>query len=119
MGGEQRSGIGLPHGVHVLGLDLVEHALFARLSVGIFVLPQILLCHLVDVLGCALLCYLVYPSANPKIAIRVVRIDDGDGDSGIALHVAVFLPPDRRVHPDVAVLVVHPNRRGVWAAVGQ
>src|SRR5271165_2402546 len=50
----------LSHGVDVLRLDLVEHTFFAGLRVRIFVLPQILLRHLVDVLGGALLGNLVY-----------------------------------------------------------
>src|SRR5208282_6834774 len=69
--------------------------------------------------GCALLRDLVHPTANAEIAIGIVRIDESDGHAWVTPDVFIFRAADSRVHPDFAVLKVHPHRRGVGAAVGK
>ncbi len=74
----------LPHGMDVLGLDFVEHALLAGLSEWIFVLVEVFFGHLVDVFGRALLSDFLHPSAHFDVAVRIIGINHGDGDARIA-----------------------------------
>lgn len=46
----------LSHRVDFLGLDFVEHTLLAGLGIWIFVLTEVLLCHLVDVCARTFIC---------------------------------------------------------------
>src|SRR5262249_1193925 len=58
------------------GLDLAQDAHFARLRVGVFVLPEIFLAERIDVLRGALLSAAPHPPANLDVTIGIVGIDD-------------------------------------------
>jgi hypothetical protein len=77
----------------VLGLDFVDDAGFAGLGIGIFVYAEIFLCQLVDVIVGAIFGDFDDAAANLEIAVRVLGIDDGERDAGIAADVAVLLRP--------------------------
>jgi hypothetical protein len=64
----------LLHGVNLYRLDLIQHALLAGLGKRIFVLPQILLCHLVDVSRSAVLRNLRHLAADFHVAVWVVGV---------------------------------------------
>src|SRR5207253_6785666 len=59
-------------------LDLEQHAHFARLRERIFVLTEIFLGHFVDVLRGAFLGDARHAAANLNVAVRIVRVGDGD-----------------------------------------
>src|SRR5438067_10573989 len=61
-------------------LDLEQHAHFAWLRERIFVLTEIFLGHFIDVLRGAFLGDARDPTANLDVAVRIVRVGDGDGD---------------------------------------
>src|ERR1700681_2933470 len=81
----------LAHHGRVLWLDLVHHPRLAWLAVRIFVHAQVFFGQLVDVGIGALLGDFDYAAADFKIAVRIVRIYDRQGDAGIAADVAILL----------------------------
>src|SRR4051812_6363320 len=102
----------------MLRLDLVEHSHFAGLAKRVFIFIEILLRHLVDVGVSALFSNFFYSPANLDIAVRVLRIHDGEGNTRFAAHIAVLLAAFRRVEDDVLAVVVNPNWCYLWTAVG-
>src|SRR5271165_1754655 len=108
----------LSHHRGVLGADLVQHAHFTGLRVRIFIHAHILLGHLVDVSGAALLGDLHYSAANFQVAIRIVRIDNGQRDPWFTAYILVLLPASRGVENHVLAVEVAPHRRHLRTAVG-
>src|SRR5579862_2845774 len=107
----------LSHGVDVFRDDLVNDPLLAGLGEGVFVLVQIFLGHLIDMLGGAILRRLADLAANFQEAIGIVGIDERDRDARVALHVLVLQSADSGVHPNFAVLKIDPDGISLRAAV--
>src|SRR5579883_1858252 len=108
----------LTHGGRVFGLDLVDHADFPGLGIGILVNAQVFLGHFVDVLAGALLGDLGHAAANFEVAVRVLRVHDGQRDAGIAADIAILLAPLGGVEDDVLAVVVDPHGSDLGASVG-
>jgi len=64
----------LSHGVNFFRFDLVQHSLLARLREWILILPEVLLGHLVDVFGGAVLSDVRDFAANFKVAIWIIGV---------------------------------------------
>ena len=62
-----------------------------RLTIRVFVHAQVFFGQLVDVGIGALFGDFDYAAADFKIAVRIVGINDGQGDAGIAAHIAILL----------------------------
>jgi hypothetical protein len=98
--------------------DADDHALFARLAVGILVLTEVLFGHRVDVLVRALSCDLRNAPADLHVLVWVLHVLHLDRDARVALQVARPGAPLGRVDDRVTILHVHPCRRHLHRAVG-
>src|SRR5215470_19938810 len=107
----------LAHGGGVLGPDLVYDAYLARLTVGVLVLAEIFLRHLIDVSVGSLFADLGNLTAYFEVAIWIIGIDDSKSDTRIAAHVTVLLAALSRVENHVLAIRVDPHRRSLGTAV--
>src|SRR5215469_6101645 len=107
----------LAHGSGVLGPNLVYNTHLAGLPVGIFVLAEIFLRHLIDVSVGTLFGDLGNLTAYFEVAIGIIGIDDSQSDTRIAAHVAVLLATFSRVENHVLAIRVDPHRRSLGTAV--
>src|SRR5262245_3821986 len=108
----------LAEGVHLVRLNLDDQAHFARLTIRIHVLVEVLLRHLVDVRVGALVGDADHPSLNRHVAVRVVGIRNRQRDARIALEVVRLHAPLRRVHDEVGAVGIDPHGRHLWTAIG-
>ena len=81
----------------VLGLDFVDHSGFRGLAIRVFVHAEVFFGHLVNVIVGSLLGNFHDAAADLKIAIGIIRIDDGQSDAGVAPYVAIFLSAARGI----------------------
>ncbi len=90
-------------------MDDEHDALISRLVPGIDILPKILLGHAVDKGLVRVGIDALDGAADFQVAIRVRRIDDGEGDASIALDVAVFLARGGLAEGDVLAVPTEPD----------
>src|SRR2546423_8002932 len=102
----------------MLGLDLVDYPRFVSLAVRIFIDAQIFFRQFVDVGIGAFFGDFDYAAADFKIAVRIVGINDGQRDAGIAAHVAVLLAAFGGIENNIVTVQIHPYRRDLRAAIG-
>src|SRR4029077_15806392 len=108
----------LSHYRGVFGFDLVEDADFAGLAVRILIDAKVLLGELVDAVVGAIFGDFRDAAADFQIAIRIIRIDDGEGDTRIAADVLILLAAPGRVEDDMLTIEVDPDRSDLRPAVG-
>src|SRR5205809_5728596 len=94
-----------------LGLDHVHDPHLVGPPARIALHAQVLSGEQVRVLDRAVLGDLNDPPSYLKVAVRVVGIEDREGDAGIAAHVLVLHPPARRVDAEVPAVEVEPDPR--------
>src|SRR5574337_36879 len=107
-----------PHGLHALGRDLVEDADLARPTVRVLVLAQVLLGQRVDVRVGPGLGDVGDPAPELHVAIRIIRVDDGERHGRVAPEVLVLEPAFGGDEANVGAIVVEPDRRHLRRAVG-
>src|SRR5438093_6747210 len=107
-------------GGHARRGDLVDPADLTgeAVAVRVLVAPEVAPREPVQVRVGALLGDLDDGVADGEVTVGVVGVRDLDGDLPALVHVEVFLPSRRRVDQDVTAIVVDPDRRYLWAAVG-
>jgi len=98
--------------------DLDEDTLLTGTSEWILVFVEILFGHLVDVLFGAVLGDFSDPTPDFHVAVRIVGIDERDGNAGIAAYVLVFLAAKCGVDKYLSVFEINLDWRSLRAAVG-
>src|SRR5205085_12267574 len=98
-----------PHHAGAFGLNLVHDSLFLSLAIWVLVRTEILFRHLVDVRVCAMLGDFNNAAANLQIAVRVLRINDGQRNPRIAAHILILLAGFGGIDDDVVAFDVAPD----------
>src|SRR4029453_14500038 len=106
-----------PHALDLLGRYLHGHPHFSGLTMGIAVLPDVLLRERVDMSVGALLRLLAHTPPYLKVWIGILGVLHRQRDPGVTLEIARLHPPAGGVEPDVRPVVVDPHRRHLGGAI--
>src|SRR5207249_2628782 len=82
---------------HPPRLDDVHYPYFTRAAAAVGLHAPVLLRERVDVVRCPVLRNLDDPTPDRQVTVRVVGVEDRQGDPGIAPHVLVLDPSARRI----------------------
>ena len=90
-------------------MDHDDHALIAGLVPGVDILIHVLFGHAVDEGVVRVGIDAFDGAADFQVAIRVVGVDQGEGDAGIALDVAVFLATGGLAEEEMFAIPAEPD----------
>src|SRR5215831_14304187 len=97
---------------------LIHHSHLTRRSTWVLIGADVFLGQLIDAVVGAIFGYLSNLAPDLEVAVRIVRVLNGDRHVRAAFHVLVLLASASRVHNDVSAVIIDPDRSYLRGSVG-